>query len=114
MLKASMPETPTQIYGSVSTQDIAQHIREAVAYNDEAGQIQLGESNVKIVDPIEGDDAMRIKHLGSYEVEISFKGADLVIRRRIAVVKPRGEVEASIDPSVMSQGLSSTRSVEHR
>jgi len=114
MLKASMPETPTAIYGSVSTQDIAQYIRDSIAYNDEAAQIQLGESNVKIVDPIEGDDATRIKHLGQYEVEVSFKGADLVVRRRVAVIKPREEgAEGAIDPS-MHESTSSADVLEHR
>jgi ribosomal protein L9 len=101
MLKASMPETPTAIYGSVSTQDVAQYIRETIAYNDEAAQIQLNETNVKIVDPIEGDDATRIKHLGQYEVEITVKGADLVVRRKVAVLKPREDLlEAQIDPAI--------------
>lgn len=114
MLKASMPETPIAIYGSVSTQDIAQYIRESVAYNDEAAQIQLSESNLKVVDPIEGDDATRIKHLGQYEVEITFKGADLTARRRVAVVKPREEsAEAIIDPSI-AQAASPSEAVDHR
>lgn len=114
MLKASMPETPAAIYGSVSTQDIAQYIRESISYNDEAAQIQLAESNVKIVDPIEGDDATRIKHLGQYEVEVSFKGADLVVRRKVSVMEPREESgETLIDPS-MPQERASAESLEQR
>src|ERR1700759_3861294 len=53
MLKANTPEVPTDIYGSVSTQDVAQHIREAVAYNDEAAQIQRSETHLSLVDPLE-------------------------------------------------------------
>lgn len=114
MMKASMPVTPTAIYGSVSTQDIAQSIREQVAYNDEAAGIQLGESNVKIVDPIEGDDANRIKHLGQYEVEVSFKGADLIVRRRVAVIAPReGSAESAIDPSI-ADATNAAEVLEHR
>jgi ribosomal protein L9 len=114
MLKASMPETPTAIYGSVSTHDVAQYIRESIAYNDEAAQIQLSEANVKITDPIDGDDATRIKHLGRYEVEITFKGADLVVRRRVAVLKPReGSSEAQLDPS-LAQEATQSEVVEHR
>jgi len=114
MLKASMPETPTAIYGSVSTHDVAQYIRESVAYNDEAAQIQVNETNVRIVNPVEGDDATRIKHLGQYEVEITVKGADLIVRRRVTVLKPREEsAETSIDPSLAETAVS-TSAVEHR
>jgi ribosomal protein L9 len=114
MLKASTPEAPTAIYGSVSTNDVAQYIREAVAYNDEAAQIQINESNLKFVDPEEGDDATRIKHLGQYRVEISFKGAETTIQKGVVVKKPQEEVaEAMIDPSI-DQVASSAEFVDHR
>ncbi|KIW08389.1 uncharacterized protein PV09_01302 [Verruconis gallopava] len=115
MLKASIPETPTAIYGSVSTPDVAQYIREAVAYNDEAAQIQLSEANLRFVNPIEGDDATRIKHLGTYEVEISFKGADAPMVKKV-VVKSPGQTsnQTAMDPS-MEQALSPAGSeVVHR
>jgi formylmethanofuran dehydrogenase subunit D len=114
MLKASIPEAPTAIYGSVSTQDVAQYIRETVAYNDEAAQIQINESNLKFVDIEDGDDATRIKHLGQFEVEISFKGTDTTTRKRVMVKKPREEVvEVMIDPSI-GQMSSSPEVVDHR
>jgi formylmethanofuran dehydrogenase subunit D len=114
MLKASLPEAPTPIYGSVSTQDVAQFIRDTVAYNDEAAQIQINENNLKFVNPVDGDDATRIKHLGQYEVEISFKGAETTIRKRVSVKKPQeGSTDVLIDPS-MDSAASSAEVIGHR
>lgn len=96
-----MPEVPDAIYGSVSTSDIVQSIREAIAHNDEAAQILINENNIELQDLQEGDDATKFKHLGQYKVEITMKGAETTVMRRITIRKPREQLtDASIDASI--------------
>lgn len=117
LLKASTPEGPVAIYGSVSTSDIATFIKEHIAYNDEAAQIQISDSNVKFVGLPSEEDASRVKHLGEFEVEISMKGAEATLNKRILVVKPRDGTPQSepsaVDVSMVEPG-SSEEALEHR
>jgi len=75
------------IYGSVATPDIADSIKALLAENDEAARVVLTDEDIKFVGP-RGVDAIRVKHLGEYEVEIQVRGAPQPVRREVRVVAP--------------------------
>ena len=74
------------IYGSVSTQDVAQSIRSEISHNDEAARVSVFEDDVKFLNVSEGEDGRRVKKLGQFEVEISQKGTDRTLRRSVIVL----------------------------
>ncbi|KAF2426317.1 hypothetical protein EJ08DRAFT_561693, partial [Tothia fuscella] len=87
---SSSPASPKQssqipIYGSISTLDVANHIKEYISYNDEASQVVLNENDVKFVGLGQLDDVSRVKHLGEYGVEIGMKGVEGKVSRRVVV-----------------------------
>lgn len=75
---------PVAIYGSVSTSDVVSSIKESLAENDEAARVVLTEGDVKFVG-LDETDAVRVKHLGDYEVEIQVKGAGSPVKRTVRV-----------------------------
>ena len=74
------------IYGSVSTQDVAQFIRSEISHNDEAARVSVSEHDVKFLDVPKGEDGRRVKRLGHFEVEISQKGTDKTLRRSVVIL----------------------------
>lgn len=89
------------IFGSVSTMDVANHIRDHVSYNDEAAMIQMSEANVKFIDLPADEDPTRVKHLGEYKVQISFKGTEATLLRKLAVSKPKEQDgDEVVDPAL--------------
>jgi len=83
---------PIPIYGSVSTSDIAINIKELVAYNDEAARVPLSDEDIRFIGLSELEEPTRVKHLGDYEIEISIKGTQDRVRRRMQVLAQRPEV----------------------
>jgi ribosomal protein L9 len=98
ILQHSGTAGPVSIYGSVSTTDIANNIKEYVAYNDEASRVTLSDSDIRFVGVSELEESTRVKHLGEYEIEISIKGTEGRVRRMVQVlaqedVQPAEEAE---------------------
>lgn len=82
-LKASQPK---DIYGSVSTHDIMVAVRAAMENNDEAARVTVSDTDIKFVDAgVEIEATGRVKHLGSFSIEIMVKGADAGLRRTVRV-----------------------------
>ncbi|KAI8937180.1 hypothetical protein NX059_006390 [Plenodomus lindquistii] len=76
---------PDAIYGSVSTSDLVQTIRGALAHNDEAARVILNEADVKFITGHEEGDASRVKQLGVFKVEIQLSGAEEPLTRTIRI-----------------------------
>jgi hypothetical protein len=79
------------IYGSVSTADVVQTIRGALAHNDEASRVILNEADVEFLSGHEEDDASRVKQLGVFKIEIRLPGAVESIVRNIRVREKTSE-----------------------
>lgn len=87
-LQKSVQPQVVHIFGSVSTADIAESIKTALAGTTEGARVVIGAEDVTIIQHesdgsghqnkgIEGD---RLKVLGDYQVEIRVKGGEPVIR----------------------------------
>jgi hypothetical protein len=82
-LKASQPKG---IYGSVSTHDIVAAVRAAMENNDESARVLINETDLKFVNAgSEVEELARVKHVGSYSIEIMIKGAETGLRRTVRV-----------------------------
>jgi len=82
-LKAGQPKG---IYGSVSTQDIVAAVRAAMENNDESARVIINETDLKFVNAgSEVEELARVKHVGSYTIEIMIKGAEAGLRRTVKV-----------------------------
>ncbi|RDL42223.1 uncharacterized protein BP5553_02202 [Venustampulla echinocandica] len=79
---AQIPQNAS-IYGSVSTADIAADINTILAGNEEGAGIILSPEDISFVKEAEEKD--RIKHLGTFEIDIRLRGAPSAIRRTIKV-----------------------------
>lgn len=77
------------IYGSVSTADIANSIKEALAENEEAARVVISEGDVRFLNPKDDSDTTRVKHLGDYGIEITLKGAETSVTRTVKVLPKR-------------------------
>lgn len=73
------------IYGSVSTHDILTAVRAAMENNDESARVLIAESDIKFVNAGSEMEEMRVKHVGSYPVEIMVKNAEAGLRRTVRV-----------------------------
>lgn len=73
------------IYGSVSTADIAATLKAALAHNDEAARVILNEADIRFATTTEEADALRVKELGVYKIEIQLPGAAEPIMRNVRV-----------------------------
>ncbi|UPX14680.1 uncharacterized protein EKO05_0005155 [Ascochyta rabiei] len=73
------------IYGSVSTADIAATLKAALAHNDEAARVILNEADVRFVSGADEADALRVKELGVFKVEIQLPGAPEPLVRNVRV-----------------------------
>ncbi|KAK6333257.1 hypothetical protein TWF718_011078 [Orbilia javanica] len=86
------PQT-TSLHGSVTTTDVANAIKlisSASALKD-ANRVVVSAENISL--GTEETGAVRVKELGEYEVVISFRGADEVIKRTVTVVREEGDEE---------------------
>jgi hypothetical protein len=89
---ASKPKAhPDAIYGSVSTADVVQTIRGALAHNDEAARVILNEADVAFVSGHEEGDASRVKRLGVFKIEIRLPGAEEPLMRNIRIREKTSE-----------------------
>jgi hypothetical protein len=79
------------IYGSVSTTDVVQTIRGALAHNDEAARVILNEADVTFLTGHEEDDASRVKQLGMFKLEIRLPGAEEPLVRNIRIREKASE-----------------------
>lgn len=78
------------IYGSVSSADIIESVKAALAETEEGARVVLGPEDVTIIrsDGEASDiDADRFKTLGNFEVDIRVKGGDAV--RRTVSINPQ-------------------------
>ncbi|EKD15762.1 fructose-bisphosphate aldolase [Drepanopeziza brunnea f. sp. 'multigermtubi' MB_m1] len=71
------------IYGSVSTSDIAANLKAVLAEDEEGVRIVLSPENISFVGETEEKD--RVKHLGVFEIDIQLDGATESVRRTIKV-----------------------------
>ncbi|KAI9791760.1 MAG: hypothetical protein M1816_003570 [Peltula sp. TS41687] len=84
--RLSKPE-PVQIYGSVSTADIATGIKTLLANHPECSRIVLMEEDISFEtrDEVSGVEVDRVKRLGEFGISIKSKGAFGSLRRTIVV-----------------------------
>jgi len=71
------------IYGSVSTNDIAANLKALLAASNEGARIVLSPEDISFVEEMEDKD--RVKHLGTFEIDIRLKGAAGAVRTKIKV-----------------------------
>jgi hypothetical protein len=71
------------IYGYVTTADIAANLKAVLAENDEGARVIISPEDIIFVEDQEEKD--RVKHLGVFEIVIRVKGATNDIRRTIKV-----------------------------
>lgn len=77
---------PAGIYGSVSTQDVLAAVRASMENNDESARVVITEADIKFVNAgTEVEESGRVKHVGSFSVEIMIKGAEAGLRRTVRV-----------------------------
>jgi ribosomal protein L9 len=89
---------PVAIYGSVSTTDIANNIKDYVAYNDEASRVTLSDNDIRFVGLSELEETTRVKHLGEYEIEISIKGTEGRVKRKVLVIAQEKDQQLQEEP----------------
>lgn len=95
--KAEAPAGPRQIFGSVSSGDVAAAMRTHLAENEEASRIVFGEEDVRFVNVKDEQGKVgetdRVKQTGDYTVEVRLRGSEKVVTRAIRVL-PRGGAQA--------------------
>lgn len=82
---AEQDSSPQGIYGSVSTTDIANRIKELLVTDAEARQLTLGPENITFI----GLEDNKVKTLGHWDVEIHVGASKDVLKpvhKRIAVL----------------------------
>ena len=79
------------IFGSVSTVEIANHIKALLAENDEAALVVLTAEDIQFVGLNESDENDRVKFIGDYEVEIFVKGSEEAVKRTVRVLATTSE-----------------------
>lgn len=81
--KAPVPVAKTNIYGSVSTSDIATNLKAVLAEDTRGVRILFNAEQISFVEETEEKD--RVKHLGEFNIEIRLKGASESVRRKIQI-----------------------------
>lgn len=79
----SDPTEKVGIYGSVSTSDIAANLKAILAEDEEGRRVQLSPENISFVE--ETEEKSRVKHLGSFDIEIRLTDSTEVVRKKITV-----------------------------
>jgi ribosomal protein L9 len=79
------PQGPQKIsiYGSVTTTDIAENLKAILAEDGEGSRVVLTSEDIVFVS--QGEEKDRVKHLGTFEIDIKVKGATAASRRIITV-----------------------------
>lgn len=95
LLRPSKPKL-IKIYGSVSTVDISEIVKSILAQDQEGVRIVLGPEDVSIVEEWEdnGIEPGRIKALGTFAVDISVKGGEVIRRTVIVKAQENSETES--------------------
>nr|OQO27468.1 hypothetical protein B0A51_06552 [Rachicladosporium sp. CCFEE 5018] len=90
--EASKPVKPAAaqaIYGSVSTQNVLDAVKAALATNDESARVGLAEEDVRFVagpEVVGVEEAGRVvKHVGDFTVEIRVRGSEEGVKRHVRV-----------------------------
>ena len=78
----------TAIYGSVSTTDIALALKAYLFKSERGALASLSPEDITFVEAEE--DSTRVKHVGKYDVDITFKDAPTTVRRTIEVTAAEG------------------------
>ena len=83
--EAARPQSPQKIsiFGSVSTTDITDNLKEILAEDGKGSRVVLTPEDIVFVSHEEEKD--RIKHLGTFEIDIKVKGQTAAVRRTITV-----------------------------
>lgn len=78
---------PVNIYGSVSTVDVATRIKDALANHPECSRVVLTAEDISFetYDGESGIEVDRVKCLGEFEINIKLKGAPETVRRTVVV-----------------------------
>lgn len=78
---------PQAIYGSVSTQNVLDAVKAALATNDESARVNITDEDVKFVETGAGTEEAGkvVKHVGDFTVEIRIKGTEDAVQRLIKV-----------------------------
>ncbi len=84
-LEAARPQRPqkTSIYGSVSTTDITDNVKAILAEDGKGSRVVLTPEDIVFVS--QGEEKDRVKHLGTFEIDIKIKGETAAVRRTITV-----------------------------
>ncbi|RPA92981.1 hypothetical protein L873DRAFT_1838206 [Choiromyces venosus 120613-1] len=84
--RSTIAPNESAIHGSVTLTDIATAVRNIAAANGKEGsRIVVSPENIKFLGKgLEGD---KLKSLGTFDFEISMKGANDFVRRKVMVVK---------------------------
>ncbi|OQO10751.1 hypothetical protein B0A48_04051 [Cryoendolithus antarcticus] len=90
--EASKPVKPAAaqaIYGSVSTQNVLDAVKAALATNDESARVGLVEEDVRFIagpEVVGVEEAGRVvKHVGDFTVEIRVRGGEEGVKRHVRV-----------------------------
>ena len=75
----------TNIYGSVTSADVATSIKALLASSELAGRVVLADEDINFTNA-EAASAGRVKQLGDFEVEIKIKGRQETIKRHVRVL----------------------------
>ena len=78
-----VPTERTGIYGAVTTSDIAADLRAMLAEDKDGQYVSISAENISFVALAEEDN--RIKHLGTFEIEIRLDNTSEIVRRSIKV-----------------------------
>jgi len=83
--EAARPKGPQEvnIYGSVTTTDIVENLKAILAEDGEGSRVVLTPDDIVFV--IKGEEKDRVKHLGTFEIDIKVKGATSAVRRTITI-----------------------------
>jgi hypothetical protein len=71
------------IYGSVTTIDIADNLKAILAEDSEGSRVVLSPEDISFLR--KGEEKDRVKHMGTYEIDIKVKGATSAVRRTITI-----------------------------
>ncbi|KAK6527008.1 hypothetical protein TWF281_010204 [Arthrobotrys megalospora] len=90
--RSTITPTTNALHGSVTATDVANAIKlisSASALKD-ANRVVVSAENVTLGT---AEGGVRVKELGEYDIVISFRGVDEVVRRTVTIVREEGEEE---------------------
>jgi hypothetical protein len=83
--EVARPNGPQEvnIYGSVTITDIAENLKAILAEDSEGRCVVLTPDDIVFIS--KGEEVDRVKHLGTFEIDIKVKGATSAVRRTITI-----------------------------